>query len=127
MAKTNRIRNFIKKHGKCVQCGTTENLTLDHILAVGLGGRSSAVANWSVLCESHNREKSREESKIANSLRIKPTPSLSQLTNSKLLELISRLEEKLTKHPLKGRKSIEKLVREMKKEIFIRIGNGLME
>jgi len=42
--------------GKCVECGTTENLTLDHIIPLSDGGTDDA-DNLTVLCELHQKKK----------------------------------------------------------------------
>ena len=41
---------------KCLRCGTTENLTMDHVIPVLLGGRTEK-ANIQVLCGSCNTSK----------------------------------------------------------------------
>jgi Holliday junction DNA helicase RuvB subunit len=42
--------------GKCVVCGSRENLEYDHIIPVAKGGSNTA-RNIELLCEKHNREK----------------------------------------------------------------------
>lgn len=42
--------------GKCVTCGSRENLEFDHIIPVALGGANTA-RNIQLLCESCNRSK----------------------------------------------------------------------
>jgi len=44
--------------GRCVQCGTSENLHFDHILPFSLGGTSVNADNIQLLCQKHNLEKS---------------------------------------------------------------------
>lgn len=43
--------------GKCVKCGSQENLEFDHIIPISRGGSSTA-RNIQILCEKCNREKS---------------------------------------------------------------------
>ncbi len=47
----------------CSACGTTENLTADHILAYSQGG-GNGFDNLQVLCRSCNSRKSRQEAKV---------------------------------------------------------------
>ncbi len=43
--------------GKCVECGSKENLEYDHIIPISKGGANTA-RNIQLLCEKHNRSKS---------------------------------------------------------------------
>lgn len=58
----NAVRNRLykavaKRDGEfCQKCGTTEDLTLDHIEALSRGG-SNDVSNLRILCRSHNSQK----------------------------------------------------------------------
>lgn len=54
-----RIRElvFAKDGNKCVYCGDTENLTLDHIIPVNGGGKS-VIENFQTLCGKCNSSKS---------------------------------------------------------------------
>lgn len=47
---------------KCAYCGSTSDLTLDHILARALGGDNS-IANLQILCSPCNQKKAIRESK----------------------------------------------------------------
>jgi hypothetical protein len=52
------VRDVIERDGlRCVECGSTDDLQLDHILPVALGGATS-VENLHVLCGGCNRAKS---------------------------------------------------------------------
>lgn len=51
-----RDRLVAAANGKCVSCGSSENLEIDHILPISMGG-AGAVANLQVLCRSCNRRK----------------------------------------------------------------------
>lgn len=44
--------------GRCVKCGSTDNLHFDHILPFAKGGTSLKVENIQLLCARHNLEKS---------------------------------------------------------------------
>lgn len=46
-----------RDNGRCVKCGSQENLEFDHIIAVVKGGSNTA-RNIQILCERCNREKS---------------------------------------------------------------------
>ena len=43
--------------GKCVVCGSRENLHFDHVIPYSLGGSSLVAENIQVLCARHNLEK----------------------------------------------------------------------
>ena len=43
--------------GRCVQCGSTENLHFDHIIPYSRGGSSLVADNIQLLCARHNLEK----------------------------------------------------------------------
>ena len=49
---------FLRDGGKCVQCGSTDNLHFDHILPHSKGGTSYRVENIQILCARHNLSKS---------------------------------------------------------------------
>jgi hypothetical protein len=52
------VRAVVERDGRrCLQCGSTEELQLDHILPVALGGATS-VENLQILCGDCNRAKS---------------------------------------------------------------------
>jgi hypothetical protein len=44
--------------GRCVQCGSTENLHYDHDIPFSKGGSSLTAQNVRLLCAKHNLEKS---------------------------------------------------------------------
>jgi hypothetical protein len=52
-----RIAVWRRDEGKCVKCGSRENLEYDHIIPISKGG-SNTVRNIELLCEKCNREKS---------------------------------------------------------------------
>ena len=50
-----------RKYGKkCVQCGTSERLTVDHINPIALGGSETDIHNMQLLCTQCNSLKDRE-------------------------------------------------------------------
>lgn len=59
-----RIPTIIKKliwdrdGGKCVECGSTQDLHFDHILPFSKGGTSTNPENIQLLCQKHNLSKS---------------------------------------------------------------------
>ena len=55
-SKMRAKRRMIALIGKCMKCGKTENLTIDHILPLSMGG-SKAQSNWQVLCFGCNLKK----------------------------------------------------------------------
>jgi hypothetical protein len=46
-----------RDHGRCVNCGKTNNLHFDHIIPFSLGGSSLVAENIQILCARHNLEK----------------------------------------------------------------------
>jgi hypothetical protein len=52
------IKIFVwrRDEGKCVKCGSKENLEFDHIIPISKGGSNTA-RNIQILCENCNREK----------------------------------------------------------------------
>ena len=49
---------FIRDEGKCVKCGSSDNIHFDHDLPFSKGGTSLNVENIQLLCQSHNLSKS---------------------------------------------------------------------
>lgn len=45
---------WVRDQGKCVQCGSTENLHFDHIIPYSKGGSSLVADNIQLLCAKHN-------------------------------------------------------------------------
>lgn len=56
-----REKVFARDGGKCLKCGTTENLHADHILPVSLGGLT-VIENLQTLCAAENLSKGNRES-----------------------------------------------------------------
>ncbi len=54
-----RMSIFNRDGNKCLRCGTKENLTIDHIVPLVLGGRNR-VENFQTLCKGCNEDKGRE-------------------------------------------------------------------
>lgn len=51
------MSKLARRYGwKCMQCGYTKNLTLDHIKPISKGGET-VIENLQILCYKHNREK----------------------------------------------------------------------
>ncbi len=48
---------WIRDNGKCVQCGSAENLHFDHIIPYSKGGSSLVSENIQLLCAKHNLQK----------------------------------------------------------------------
>ncbi|MBS0190785.1 MAG: HNH endonuclease [Planctomycetes bacterium] len=53
-----KIAVWNRDRGKCVQCGSTDNLHFDHDVPHSKGGSSFTEANVKILCARHNLEKS---------------------------------------------------------------------
>jgi hypothetical protein len=53
-----KIEVWKRDKGRCVQCGSTDNLHFDHILPFSKGGTSLKAENIQLLCARHNLEKS---------------------------------------------------------------------
>jgi len=45
--------------GRCLCCGSTENITVDHVIPLSLGG-SNSIANIQPLCEGCNLDKGQD-------------------------------------------------------------------
>ena len=52
-----KIEVWSRDKGKCVRCGSKENLHFDHILPFSKGGTSLLAKNIQLLCAKHNLEK----------------------------------------------------------------------
>ena len=48
---------WLRDNGKCVDCGSTDNLEYDHIIPFSKGG-ANTVKNIQILCSKCNRKKS---------------------------------------------------------------------
>jgi len=53
-----KLEVWRRDKGRCVQCGSTQNLHYDHIIPVAKGGSSLVAQNVQILCAKHNLEKS---------------------------------------------------------------------
>ena len=53
-----KIEVWARDNGKCVICGSTENLHYDHDLPFSKGGTSLTAENVRILCMKHNLKKS---------------------------------------------------------------------
>lgn len=52
-----KLEVWKRDKGKCVQCGSSENLHFDHIIPFSLGGSSLLAKNIQLLCAKHNLQK----------------------------------------------------------------------
>ncbi len=52
-----KLEVWKRDKGRCVQCGSSENLHFDHIIPYSLGGSSKSSTNIQLLCAKHNIEK----------------------------------------------------------------------
>jgi len=52
-----KIQVWKRDKGRCVKCGSKENLHFDHIIPYSLGGSSKDAKNIQILCSRHNLEK----------------------------------------------------------------------
>jgi 5-methylcytosine-specific restriction endonuclease McrA len=43
--------------GRCIQCGSSDNLHFDHVIPYSLGGSSLRAENIQLLCARHNLQK----------------------------------------------------------------------
>ena len=49
---------YLRDRGKCVQCGTEDNIHFDHKIPYSKGGSSKTAKNIQLLCAKHNLSKS---------------------------------------------------------------------
>lgn len=59
MAKINKLirqKIYDRDMNKCLVCGSPDNLTIDHIVPLSLGGANNE-SNYQTLCCEHNRKK----------------------------------------------------------------------
>jgi 5-methylcytosine-specific restriction endonuclease McrA len=52
-----KLEVWKRDKGKCIQCGSTDNLHFDHILPFSKGGTSLTAENIQLLCARHNLQK----------------------------------------------------------------------
>jgi hypothetical protein len=52
-----KIEVWKRDRGRCVTCGSSENLHFDHVIPYSLGGSSKDARNIQLLCAKHNLEK----------------------------------------------------------------------
>jgi hypothetical protein len=52
-----KLEVWRRDHGRCVMCGSDENLHFDHIIPFSRGGSSLTASNVQLLCARHNLEK----------------------------------------------------------------------
>ena len=52
-----KLEVWRRDNGRCVKCGSTDNLHFDHIIPYSRGGSSLVAANIQLLCARHNLEK----------------------------------------------------------------------
>ena len=52
-----KVEVWKRDKGRCVKCGSKENLHFDHIIPYSQGGSSKNAANIQILCAKHNLEK----------------------------------------------------------------------
>ena len=54
--KVEKLAKMLEREKGCAYCGTTDDLTLDHIISLASGGQHT-MANFQWLCRSHNSQK----------------------------------------------------------------------
>ncbi|HWF39998.1 MAG TPA: HNH endonuclease, partial [Candidatus Acidoferrales bacterium] len=52
-----KIQVWKRDQGRCVMCGSCENLHFDHVIPFSMGGSSLVVENVQLLCAKHNLQK----------------------------------------------------------------------
>jgi 5-methylcytosine-specific restriction endonuclease McrA len=52
-----KLAAWKRDKGKCIKCGSQDNLHFDHIIPYSKGGSSLVAENIQILCARHNLEK----------------------------------------------------------------------
>ena len=88
MRKEARDRTLKKNNYKCVHCGSTKNLEVDHIIPISKGGEHSEF-NYQILCRKCNRKK-KDKVDWINFFIINKSPDYI-LLNDKFIDIIPNL------------------------------------